>query len=440
MTYRDILHGEITFGDTEEGSFVSELIASPEVQRLRFMRMLNQDAQYMQELATSRRFAHAIGTCSVASQICRRSQITVDACLIFLAAALIHDIGILPYGHLVEREFGDRDHSFSHEELVRQIVHGIYHPTNVYHQLLPGLSLEIPAILKRYDVNQEAVLDLITPRTGHPTAVAGPLDVDNIDNVHRMAALLGYPGAAVNLKTLISALRIDGDLQLTLDPAGIEAVETWLEYRRSIYSQMIGHPACVAYNAFLQDLVRRAIKIELIRPEDWYINDLDFESKLLENADTKPIAKQLRTGCRYRLLDYTWLQFDDFESSTISSSTVDTLIARLPCPPVEGAVYRSWFEANKTTRRLHLNLTNGSECTIGRSSLVILIAMIDPGVVSDRAVERFQAAHGLQNWRKQVIDAVASLGIEKAVQFNYPEDCVWKGVGERYRGEQLRLF
>lgn len=441
MTFRDILHGEITFEGTKEGSFVSELIASPEVQRLRFMRMLNQDAQYMQELSTSRRFAHAVGTCCVAYNLFRHSAVSAESRLTLLSAALIHDVGILPYGHLVEREFARSDRSFSHEKLVRQIIYGTYHPTNIYHQLLPDLSLEIPTILNRYGVNQEAVLELITPSFDHPTAVTGALDVDNIDNVHRMAALLGYSDAAENLQRLVSGLRLDANLQFLVDPVSIPAIETWLEYRRSIYSQMIGHPACVAYNAFLQDLVRRAIDLKLIGPDDWHLNDLDFELRLLEDERTKPLAIQLQTGCRYRLLDYSWIEFNSLDSASISADSPDALIAQLPCPPLEGAVYRSWYEPNKTTRQLRLRMTNSeSECTLGRPALVILIAMIDPGVIAERGFERFRAERGLQKWRKQVLDAVAGLNVGKGVRVYYPEDCVWKGILERETGEQLRLF
>ena len=439
--FRDIVHGDITFEGPTERAFVTELIGSPEVQRLRFMRMLNQDAQYMQELATSRRFAHAVGTCYTAYEISRRSAIGLEARLTLLAAALIHDIGILPYGHLVEQEFARLDPFFSHEKIARAILYGTYHPTNVYHQLLPGLSLEISAILARYEVQPEHVLDLVKPGASRATAISGPIDVDNVDNVHRMAALLGYPGAASNLRRLICTLRVDKTLQLCLDPAGVEAVSVWLEYRRSIYSQMIGHPTCVAYNAFLQDLVRQAIRLEVIRPDLWYLSDLDFESRLLEDSQTKALANQLRTGCKYRLLDYAWIELSNCSRNPIPRELADGLVERLPPPPVEGAVYRSWHERNKITRRFELRLTDpGRSCTFGSPSFVVLVAMIDPGVIPDTRFERFRLDHGPQLWRRHVADALDALGMTEGAQLYYPEDNAWKGVMERDSGEQLRLL
>lgn len=442
MNFRDIIHGDITF-DGEDRNFITDLINSPEVQRLRFMRLLNQDALYMQELATSRRFAHSIGACYTAYEISRRSLIDSKARRTLLAAALIHDIGILPYGHLVEGELARVNPNFSHEALVRQIIHGTYHDINTYHQLLPGLSLQVNNILQRYSVDPERVLDLVIPDTPRPTPVSGQIDVDNIDNVHRMAALLGYPGAAENLRKLVSALRIDQDLRLSLDSSGIEAISVWMEYRRSIYSQFIGHPACVAYNAFLQDLVRKAIKLEIIQPESWFMYDSQFESKILQNEELKSLANQLRTGCKYRLIDYIWVELNDDIKPKSPGRLTDKLLTKLPEPPVQGAVYRLWEERNKTTRLFNMRLWDwdtGKDVAFGSPSHIILIALIDPGVVPDTRLDRFRIDRGKQSWRREVVSSLETLIPEDEMRVSYPEDQVWKGKVARDGSEQPRLF
>ena len=138
MKFIDILYGKISFEDAEERLLIEQLIATPEVQRLRFLRLLNHDVPFMQDLATARRFAHSIGACFAASRIIHNSPwVDQKTRREILSAALIHDIGILPYGHLIEREVSRIHQSFSHEVLVRGILTGTYHPTNVYHQILP---------------------------------------------------------------------------------------------------------------------------------------------------------------------------------------------------------------------------------------------------------------------------------------------------------------
>ncbi len=102
MAYHDIIHGQIDFGYGAEGSLVHDLLGCPEVERLRHIRLLNFDVPVLQELATSRRLGHAIGTCYLTAAFCSRSFIPPDQRKMMIASALLHDIGVPPYGHLVE--------------------------------------------------------------------------------------------------------------------------------------------------------------------------------------------------------------------------------------------------------------------------------------------------------------------------------------------------
>src|SRR5947207_1357716 len=128
LTFIDILYGDFSFPEGDDASLIEELISTPEVQRLRFLRLLNHYVPLLQELASSRRFAHSIGACFAASLLRQRAAcISIRKRYEILVAALIHDIGILPYGHLVERELARVVPCFSHEPLVASILPGTYH-------------------------------------------------------------------------------------------------------------------------------------------------------------------------------------------------------------------------------------------------------------------------------------------------------------------------
>lgn len=439
LKFVDILYGHISLSGGEDVSLVTELIATPEVQRLRFLRLLNHDAPFMQELASARRFAHSIGTCYVAFHLVRRAPwISLQQRKHFLAAALMHDIGVLPYGHLIERELARLDSSFSHESLVRSIFWGTYHPTNIYHQILQNASLKVASTLRRFDVDPEEVFNLIRPPGGSLSPISGPIDIDNIDNVHRMAALMGFGGARKNIHCLLDLMSLDSNMHLLFEPASIHHIEQWSKYREMIYTHMIGHPACVAYNAFLQDIARKAVEHHVIDQSNWYLNDVDVESKLLASREVAGLSSQLRTGCRYRLIDYVWVEVDTTSSAHVSPALEGKLISALNVPPIKRAQYRIWVEQNKIRRALRLRVRGHKDfVNIGTPSTVVLVALIDPGTVSNDACQTFERQERVR-WRLVVEREVGRILPGRVVTFCYPEEFPFGG--KHFGSSQLKLF
>jgi hypothetical protein len=450
LTFIDVLYGPMSFPDGNEASFLAELISTPEVQRLRFLRLLNHDVAFMQELATSRRFAHSLGTCFAALQLINKAPwLTLLQRKHVLAAALIHDIGVLPYGHLIEREFSRLDTTFSHESIVRTILFGTYHPTNLYHQILPGASLRLHTVLQRFEIDPEDLVRLICPSDGSGSAVSGPIDIDNIDNVHRMAALLGVVPARRNARRLLKHCTLNERLQLLFDSRGVACVRNWMTYREMIYSHMIGHPSCVAYNAYLQDLARKAVELSIITPETWYLNDIDLEVRLLSEPVLLPLSSQLRSGCRYRLVDYVWVTVD------VSSLSAGPLVSEkqvcdaLPQVPIPGSDHRVWVERNKISRRVDLRIQGATEfLALGDSSVVVLIALIDPGTVSAARRAAFTRDGQLQ-WRRDVEQAARAIPPNRVASVFFPEEFPsyvgerWgsgSAHGGRFERQQVRLF
>ena len=73
MLFSDHLHGTIDFRGTPYENLIFELLGCPEVQRLRHMRLMNFDVPYIQDLASTKRLPHSIGTCYLAYRIVEKS-------------------------------------------------------------------------------------------------------------------------------------------------------------------------------------------------------------------------------------------------------------------------------------------------------------------------------------------------------------------------------
>ena len=414
MNFQDLIHGEIYFQEKQIASLVIDLINSPELQRLRRMRLVNFDVPYIQELSTSRRFSHTIGTAYLAYCILPNSNLDLNMKKVLISAALLHDIGILPYGHLVETELG-----ISHETLVRKILFGTYHATNKYHQILPGISLRVHSILDKHDIDRDAVMKLIFPPKGSSSPITGDIDLDNIDNVFRMGALLGILDARSHVANLSQSIRVNDKFQLIFDDNAIESVDKWLELRKIIYKTMIAHPQCVPYNAFLQDLVQLSIQHKVIDPDEWFLSDQEFENRLLQHNDTKNLAKQLIVGNSYGLVDYVWMRFGD-DICVPDRITGPQLQQLLESPPVEGLQYFIWQDMNKINRRVKVKTEFGHHVRLGTNRSSILISLVNPGIVSQKSLQEYETIK-LQ-WRERIIRLIGKeIPHESTVAF-YPED------------------
>ena len=435
-TYHDIIHGEIDIGLAPEGKLVRDLLSCPEVQRLRHVRLLNFDVPALQELATARRFAHAVGTCHLTISLCSRSFLPAERRRVLVASALLHDIGVPPYGHLVEAALQSVDSTFSHEALFREIVHGTYHPTNIYHQILPGQSLRVSSVLRRHGVDPDDVIAVVQPGRGASSPICADIDIDNIDNVHRMAALIGMDAGRENARKMLRHMSLTDKGEITFDSAAIETMAVWSDLRATLYGLMIGHPDCVAYNAYIQDVVRLAVECGMILPSEWYLSDRQLEERLLEDHRTSGLAVQLLQGCQYALVDYVWVHgVDDPRWKVLA----DELPGRLPAPPVPGARYFTWSERGKIRRGVTVLLAGARSERFGESTASLLVALISPGPGHRSAADDFQR-NEREAWRNAVVAIATTIAPGLDFHAAFPENFSLGHVGPRPQAVQYELL
>jgi HD superfamily phosphohydrolase len=405
MEFHDALHGLIRLGLPFNSSLLEDLLSSPEVGRMRNLRLMNFDVPLIQELGSAKRLPHSIGVCYLAQEIGLRSLKSQKALSTLMVAGLLHDAAIPPYGHLVEATLKKRNPDFDHSKILGQLLHGTYHETNSYHQIVPGRSLRLRSILDKYDIDPEKVLDLVRPHGGVGTAISAQVDLDNLDNVHRMARLVGWDGAQENLRTIVNDVQIDSEFHLTFGSSAVSALETWQDLRQRLYTMIIAHPEAVAQNSFQSDLVRMAIDSGVMSPENWYLNEPQFEERLRGNPDTRALADQLLAGSRYKLIDYVWFTSVGAPPCADWSTIFEKIEPQLP-ELNHNESYFSWVESGLISRKVTVNARFGRVRELGVRSSSCLIARVHtdaPGSTKPHLTKERRNA-----WRAQVFEVFGS--------------------------------
>jgi HD superfamily phosphohydrolase len=184
--------------------------------------------EYLDQLATDKRFAAAVSR--------------PDAEL-FLAAALLHDVGHWSFGHPIEDLHLP---SFpSHEEFARRFI----------------VTDEVAdALVEDWHVDPQQVAALVAGQDGNRTQrilrsmLSGPIDVDKIDYLMRDSLHAGVPyGRHFDRQRLIGSLCLNeaGDA-LAITDKGKTAAEMMVFARYVMFSEVYWHHAVRAATAMLQ--------------------------------------------------------------------------------------------------------------------------------------------------------------------------------------------
>lgn len=416
MEFHDILHGLIRFSDENLTSLLEDLIDSPEIHRLRNMRQMNFDVPLIQELGRSRRLPHSIGVTFLAVELAHKSKLSLSETKALLAAALLHDAAIPPYGHLVESELKYIAPDFDHEENLEKIIRGTLGSGNKYQHIVRNKELRLTPILQKHGVDIEMVINIVCPKKGTTSPISADIDIDNIDNVHRMAAMLGWEGAKENIKVIRGCMRLSGLNGIVFSSEAIEPLQKWLEFRERIYTMIIAHPQCIPYNALQTDLVRLAVDNEIITPVEWYMTEPEFEDILrAKNTPTEDLGWQLISGCEYKLIDYVWIK--NFSSpKKLKNRDISEYMSRNITEIVKDSGYFVWNEKGLISRGIKVTLEDSKVVQLGHDSSSCMVALVKkaPGQVKVTKSQIFK-------WRQEVVKVFLELFQVENCSFDFPE-------------------
>lgn len=256
--FRDPVHNLIGF-DKERDALVLQLIDTPQFQRLRHIRQLGVSS-LVYPGATHTRFSHALGTAFLMKRVLAHFQnLSPPAALkrtlaehreLLLAAALLHDLGHLPFSHLVE-EFTH----ISHESWTVRIVQD---PQSEIHAILAQANPFYP----------ERIVQLFD-RTFQPAfavkLLSSQLDVDRMEYLLRDSLCTGVTYGYFDANWLIHSLRLvaeQGDWELALDlRKGLHAAEGYVLARYYMYQQVYHHKTARAADVMVRKILQRAAEL-----------------------------------------------------------------------------------------------------------------------------------------------------------------------------------
>lgn len=377
----DPLYGRINFTKYEY-----KLISLPEVQRLRGIRMCNINSLLVTGASEISRFEHTIGVLRLAQEWIKFHPVSQEDAQDLIAAAVLHDMQTGPFGHSLQYVLEDNevDGDFIHED----INHG---QRNYYHQDLianasySGRPFGANALLADRWVS---VSNIIKGKGHLGPLIAGTMDLDNIDNVVRLAYHVGV--ATTQDSEIALSLARDMDVidgMLSFSSATIDKVLRWQKIRSDLYNLLLLDWAEFSAKAMFTRAMEIALAKNILGANSWVHTDFELLSILEKNGigdaqGVNDLIKRLRTGDLYHPL------------LMVRSPTIDTyghlstaeVKARIESEIVEFAkkelntnlkiILHFILDKGKTRRAVSIRVKESGQIqTIGESSKSLLIGV-----------------------------------------------------------------
>lgn len=240
----DALYGKIEFSP-----LIYRCMLTPEVQRLREVRLCNINSLCITGSANTNRFEHSVGTAYLAkinieSFSQKRLNLSKQDKENFVIAALLHDIANGPFGH--SYEYIREKKGFVPEQGLNDVFSdnittgsSSHKNTSPFETIFFGKLRELTNLL---DENQKETISQII--SGHhflSKLISDSIDLDNIDNVFRMAYHMGIPFRKEAPKILAESMYIkNGNVLFNNDAESY--LNEWYSVRQKMYKFLLLNP------------------------------------------------------------------------------------------------------------------------------------------------------------------------------------------------------
>ncbi len=308
----DALYGKIEFS-----SLVYKCMLSPEIQRLREVRLCNINSLCITGSSNTNRFEHSVGTAYLAAinidaaaqnhlKLTKREKET------FIIAALLHDAANGPFGHSYEYIMEKK--GFIPEQGLGDVLGdvvstgiGVYKNSSPFETIFFGKLRALTSILN--SSQKEEVSQIIAGCHPLSKLISNSIDLDNIDNVFRMAYHMGFNFRREAPRKLAESMFIKNGSVVFLQEAKTY-LEEWYSVRQRIYKFLLLNPQEFAGKYMLteaMDILFECISQGKAEGRDIKWNYTDYQlmeelallkekwlkrkTVLLENIDTRIVAE-----------------------------------------------------------------------------------------------------------------------------------------------------
>lgn len=308
----DALYGKIEFSP-----LVYKCMLSPEVQRLREVRLCNINSLCITGSSNTNRFEHSVGTAYLAAinieaAVQKHLKLTKKEKETFIIAALLHDVANGPFGHSYEYIMEKK--GFIPEQGLGDVLGdvvstgiGAHKNSSPFETIFFGKLRALTSILN--SSRKEEVTQIIAGCHPLSKLISDSIDLDNIDNVFRMAYHMGLDFRKEAPIKLAESMFIENGSVVFLQEAKTY-LEEWYLVRQRVYKFLLLNPQEFAGKYMLteaMDILFECISQGKAEGRDIKWNYTDYQlmeeldllkekwlkrkTLLLENIDAKVVAE-----------------------------------------------------------------------------------------------------------------------------------------------------
>jgi HD superfamily phosphohydrolase len=379
IAFRDTLYGRVRLDDD-----ISELSLTPMVQRLRHVRLSNIDSIDMPGIANLSRYEHVLGVAHLASEVGFRSKLSTFERLIVQASALLHDWAITAFGHLVEEALQYVGTGFDHAKRLREIASDET-PEEIgglNRQILAGRETGLAKWARKVTSSHTEAEELIDGIAQHirgqgrfGRVISGDIDLDNIDNVFRMAYHMGLnPDVEAPIRLARSIVGCDGRSgEPIFQREARSDIDLWRTSRSAIYEHLMLAERDFAGKCMILFATIRAYEENEIRNVDWSLTDYQLLNLLLtsKTSDAKEAVSRWITGELWKFAPLQWMNGDRPDYQLMRSFSRE-LTPRL------GRTCFAYAIKDKRNRALAIHFDDGSVQRMGESPRQWLLGVGSP--------------------------------------------------------------
>ena len=330
----DVLYGPIYLPD-----YAWHVIFTPEVQRLRELRLCNINSLCLTGGANVNRFEHTLGTCYLALLNIENSHynLTEHEKQLFVIASIFHDVYNSAFGHSLEYvEDVKPENMFYYAATGKKFESYSYKAASfspIYFGRLEELYSSLK-VLKYTDCDIKTIGEFINGEGKLGKILSGSIDLDNIDNVCRLAYHIGlFNDKELPLK-LAKSLWVDNE-KLKIEDEKLSLINDWINVREHLYKLLLLNPEEFSAKYMLTEA------FELFKKQEnknigfaWYDVDYQLLEKLSKaSSEISNIVSSLMCGQLYGCIAiYTTTKLDkykeflNFETREIIENKLSLLI------------------------------------------------------------------------------------------------------------------
>jgi hypothetical protein len=278
----------------------------------------NIDSLQMPGIASVSRFEHALGTAYLASQVGFALALPDRDRTALEAAALIHDTAITPFGHLAEEASQYLGHDTDHETRWSVLLaeEGTRETGGIDRQIFLGRTSGLrewadktfrgsgPEMLAR-------IVDAIRGKGVLGPCIRGTLDLDNLDNVARIALHMGLqPESRLPVKIAKSMREINSSGEIVFGHEALPWIGDWIELRERVYERLMPSPLDFCGKLMLIYAAVSAFRSGILNESDWHLTDSQLVDRLLgaDNEDVAGTMKRWLLGELWDLSEPVWMR------------------------------------------------------------------------------------------------------------------------------------